>query len=65
MKRLFINMLVLAVMLLLYVLVLVMCACNWIAMKLIKPFVGTNVEPYEWFEILDKRMYKIYKGIWK
>lgn len=65
MKRLFINIWVLIVELPLYVLVLALCICNWMAMQLIKPLIGTNVEPYEWCEILDKRMYKIYKGIWK
>ena len=65
MKRLFINIWVLAVELPLYVLVLALCICNWVAKLLIMPLVGTNVEPYEWYEILDERMYKIYKGIWE
>ena len=65
MKRLFVNIWVLTVELPLYVLVLALYICNWMAKQLIKPLIGTNVEPYEWYEILDKRMYKIYKGIWK
>ena len=66
MKRLLINMWVLAVMLPLYVLVLVLCACNWVAALLIRPLRGnTKMKSYKWFDNLDRIMYDLYDGLWR
>lgn len=65
MKRLLINMWVLAVMLPLYVLVLVLCACNWVAKLLVRPINGIKTESYKWFDNFDRRMYDLYDGLWR
>lgn len=66
MKRFLINTWVLVVMLPLYVLVLVLCACNWVAKLLVRPLGGnTKIKSYKWFDNLDRRMYDLYDGLWR
>jgi hypothetical protein len=65
MKRFLINTWVLVVMLPLYVLVLIMYACNWIAKLLVRPLNGAKIKSYKWFDNLDRRIYDLYCGLWR